>query len=64
MDRNKLKNKLSKQLSKHGRLKSGSMVIIKAMNKGTLEGKINYQSDNYQSDISIDLSNISNLNNE
>ena len=68
MDQNKLKNKsskqLSKQLSKHGRLKSGSMVIIKAMNKGTLKGKINYQSDNYQSDISIDLSNISNLNNE
>ena len=68
MDQNKLKNKLSKrlakQLSKHGRLKSGSMVIIKAMNKGTLKGKISYQSDNYQSDIRIDLSNISNLNNE
>ena len=32
------------------------MVIIKAMNKGTLTSKINYQSI-YQSDINNDLSN-------
>ena len=41
----------------YSRLKSGSMVIIKTMNKSTLKGKINYQSDNYQRDICIDLSN-------
>ena len=33
------------------------MVIIKTMNKSILKGKINYQSDNYQSNICIDLSN-------
>ena len=40
------------------------MVIIKTMDKSTFKNKINYQSDNYQSDICIDLSNISNPNNE
>ena len=34
------------------------------MDKNTLKSNINYQSDNYQSDIYIDLSNISNPNNE
>ena len=34
------------------------------MDKNTLKSNINYQSDNYQSDNYIDLSNISNPNNE
>ena len=33
------------------------MVIIKTMDKITLKSKINYQSDNYQCDICIDLPN-------
>ena len=41
-----------------------AMVIIKTMDENTLKSKINYQGDNYQSDIYIDLSNISNPNNE
>ena len=41
-----------------------AMVIIKTMDESTLKSKINYQDDNYQSDIYIDLSNISNPKNE
>ena len=41
------------------------MVFIKTMDKSrTKKVKINYQSNNDQSNICIDLSNISNLNNE
>ena len=31
------------------------MVIIKTMDKSTLKSRINYRSDNYQSDICIDF---------
>ena len=44
-----------KQLSKYGSLKFGSMVIIKRIDKSTLKSRINYQSNNYQSNICIDL---------
>ena len=47
---------LSKQLFKHGRLKSDSMAI-KKMDKVISKSKINYQSINYQSYICIYLSN-------
>ena len=40
------------------------MVIIKRMDKSILKSKINNESDNYQCDVCIDLSNVSSPNSE